>query len=336
VDCGCSLSMALAKSMVHRLFRKTGGLQLARYMNRRSLRIVMYHRFSGTLDSVRGLEQQCRHYRQCYSPISMTEAASRLSERRPLPDNALIVTVDDGHRDFCDIAWPIFSAYGIPVIVYLVTDFLDQRTWLWSDCIEYVMHTTPRRTLELPIDAERRICLPLHTLTDREVAIRTVKHEAKRVSNERRIALLKDLVKGLGVEPGYTPPPEYAPLSWDQVRTLGGAGVEFGAHTRSHALLSKVEDDTQIQHEILGSQRRIESILDSPARHFCYPNGDVSERSETIVRRHFDSATTTIRGINRHDTIDRFHLERVGVDPESRYLLVEQYLAGVRIRPSDN
>lgn len=323
--------MHILKLALRNAFRSLGGLRLARYVNRRSLRIIMYHRFPDASSSIEGLEQQCRHYRQYYSPINMTEAVSALREHRALPENTLVVTVDDGHRDFYDVAWPIFKAYSIPVIIYLVTDFVDQVTWLWPDCIEYAVQSTNKALLQLPVDGSRNACLPLKSAADRAVAIQVIKTEAKRRTHRDRIALVQDLLNLLNVSLTERPASDYCALSWDDVRELATAGVEFGVHTKSHPLLSKV-DDEELEPQILTAQRHIESELNRPVRHFCYPSGDFDDRSEKIVRDNFDSAVTTVRGINALDKVDRFRLQRVGADPESNYSMFEQYLTGFRLR----
>src|SRR5882724_2395539 len=100
-------------------FRAAGGVRVVRWLNRRNLRILMYHRFTTRA----ALERQCAHIREHYNPISLTRAAESLRGGNPLPERAVAITVDDGYRDFHDIAFPVFSAYQIPATVYVVTRF---------------------------------------------------------------------------------------------------------------------------------------------------------------------------------------------------------------------
>jgi Polysaccharide deacetylase len=108
------------------------------FFNIGGLRILMYHRFPDRS----GLEWQCRHLREHYHVISLSEAVCALTSRQPLPPHAVAITIDDGHRDFHQIAWPVFTAYGIPVTVYLVTGFLDGELWLWTDQVRYAFSKT--------------------------------------------------------------------------------------------------------------------------------------------------------------------------------------------------
>jgi peptidoglycan/xylan/chitin deacetylase (PgdA/CDA1 family) len=108
-------------------------------------------------------------------------------------------------------------------------------------------------------------------------------------------------------------------------------GVGIGAHTKSHVILPRIESERQIEDEICGSQKRIEEELNISIRHFCYPNGDFDERAEQVVRRNFDTAMTTVTGINRFDTLNQFRLKRIGVEPVTERSAFEQGLTGFRL-----
>jgi peptidoglycan/xylan/chitin deacetylase (PgdA/CDA1 family) len=297
--------------MPHRwLFHHAGGLHLLRWLNRNGLRILMYHRFA----DAQGLEAQCRHLRDYYRPLSLTEAADSLRARKPLPPNSAVVTVDDGHRDFFEIAYPVFSAYRIPVTVYLVTDFLDRRLWLWADQVRYAFEHTKLQTEEQKKSAARETCEAL-----------------KLLPNEERLAALAGLAERLQVQIPEQPPDGCEAVTWDEVRAMAGNGVEFGAHTRTHPVLSRVSARAELDGEIAGSKRRIEEVLGSPVRHFCYPNGlmrDISAEAVDAVRQAgFETAVTTESGVNAagHDPL---LLRRLGVDPRYDRDYFERCAAG--------
>jgi peptidoglycan/xylan/chitin deacetylase (PgdA/CDA1 family)/SAM-dependent methyltransferase len=42
--------------------------------------------------------------------------------RQPLPGLAVLLTFDDGYRDFADFAWPLLRKYGFPALVFLVAE----------------------------------------------------------------------------------------------------------------------------------------------------------------------------------------------------------------------
>src|SRR5580658_6171995 len=135
--------MAFLKRAALRLFHAAGVLDVVRFRHRRGLRILMYHRFPGSQSILeKQLARQCLHLKENYQVLSLTEAASYLVNREPFPLNAIVLTVDDGHRDFYTGAYPVFQHHGLPVTVYITTDYLDGRCWLWFDLIDFVFEHT--------------------------------------------------------------------------------------------------------------------------------------------------------------------------------------------------
>ena len=84
-------------------------------------------------------------------------------------------------------------------------------------------------------------------------------------------------------------------MSWSRIAELHAAGVELGAHTMTHPMLTSLPPD-QAQAEILDSKREIEDRLGSPVRSFAYPYGDESASLRQIVRRNFDVGCSTRMG----------------------------------------
>jgi peptidoglycan/xylan/chitin deacetylase (PgdA/CDA1 family) len=70
---------------------------------------------------------------------------------------------------------------------------------------------------------------------------------------------------------------ELRPLSWDQIRHLAEAGWEVGSHTRTHPLLTRL-DDARLAGELADSRHDCESALGRPCSSVAYPYGDVDDR----------------------------------------------------------
>ena len=315
----------MLKRAARAAFHRGGGLRIARWLNRNGLRILMYHRFTDRAS----LEAQCRHLRECYRPLSMSEAAELLQAGTALPANSVVVTVDDGYRDFFEIAYPVFLAHRIPATVYLVTDFLDSKLWLWVDQVRYAFVNTKLESFRW---GEREFALK--TAEERRQSATEVCEALKRVPNEQRLSELDSLAKRLGVGIPERPPRGLEPLSWDEVREMARNGMEFGAHTRTHPVLSRVASRAALTDEIAGSKRRLEEMLDGPVRHFCYPNGarqDIGTDTVAVVREAgYGTAVTTEAGLNFAGQ-DLFELRRIGVDPRYDAEYFQQCTAAVHL-----
>jgi peptidoglycan/xylan/chitin deacetylase (PgdA/CDA1 family) len=328
--------MPLHKSIARAAIRHAGGLHLIRLLNRNSLRILMFHSFGPPGLGLREtLERRCAHLRRFYHPLSLSDAAQAWRAGEPLPPNALAVTVDDGYRDFYEVAWPIFSAWHIPATVYLVTDFMDARLWLWTDRLRYAVEHAAVPTLRATLPSGERVNFELDTAPRRERAAAALSEAAKRPPDADRRRFLDELPALLGVPVPEQPPPQVAPLTWDSVREMAAKGIEFGAHTRTHPILSRVENEAALDDEIAGSKRRIEEELRRPVLHFCYPNGrpeDVDDRAVRCVERAgFETAVVTTQGFNFRGA-DRFRLKRIPADPAYPDALFEEYVAGIHAR----
>jgi peptidoglycan/xylan/chitin deacetylase (PgdA/CDA1 family) len=146
--------------------------------------------------------------------------------------------------------------------------------------------------------------------------------------------LVGDVYRWDGVERGGPP---RALMSWTEVEAAAREGIEFHSHSRTHPRLSSLPPD-QVEREIAGSKRVVESRLGRPVDLFCYPHGDASAAVRAQVRAAgYRAAFSTESGLSTPEQ-DRYYLKRVKVRPAdtpldlaSRLLLGES-VAEVRHR----
>lgn len=101
-------------------------------------------------------------------------------------------------------------------------------------------------------------------------------------------------------------------MSAEQLRAWQAAGMEVGAHTRSHPRLSLCSE-ADLDDEIAGSKRHLQQLLDCEVTQFCYPYGDFTPHVvETVRAAGFHAAVTTVRGRARLCD-DRFLLRRIPI-----------------------
>jgi peptidoglycan/xylan/chitin deacetylase (PgdA/CDA1 family) len=293
----------------------------------------MYHRFDGAQEE---FARQCDHLRARYHPISLSEAFARLCDGSPLPDYSVVLTVDDGYADFFESAFPVLADRRLPATVYLVTDFLDRRLWLWVDRLEYALCHARVSTVEIPLPDRPPLRVSLALESERAAALRILKEILKELPNGARLQTLRLMPELLEVEIPPDPPEWRRPLTWDQVRIMGRSGlIEFGGHSCSHPILSRIEDPADLTREIGGCRVRIETELQQPVRHFCYPNGRAKDVGPAVVevtrQAGYRSAVSTIPGLN-YAGADLFLLRRIGVQPVVPFPWFERVTAGVGVR----
>ena len=104
-----------------------------------------------------------------------------------------------------------------------------------------------------------------------------------------------------------------------QLRELAAAGVEIGAHTRSHADLGANLSTAQLADEIVGSKHELENALGVPIRYFAFPYGQHANLSAEAFRialeAGFSGVCSAYGGYNFPGD-DPFHLRRFHADEE--------------------
>ncbi len=66
-----------------------------------------------------------------YIPISIDQVGKYYAENIPLPDKAVLITLDDGFEDNYLNAFHILQLYNVPAIIYLATGFIGQTNkWM--------------------------------------------------------------------------------------------------------------------------------------------------------------------------------------------------------------
>ena len=302
---GTSLVRQAAKAAFH----YGGGVPLYRFLNRSRPRILNAHRY--TQEFRPELDRRCAYLRRHYNLVSMDQVGRWIRQGVPLPAHPVAHTVDDGYRDFYLHAYPVYAAYNIPVTVFLVSEFMDGRHWMWWDKVTYLFKRTSRLSVVVPLPSGEPLAFTLTTDVHRKSAAKDCIDALTRFPHPRVLEVVGELPAILDVELPAAPPEEYAPLSWDEVREMTAHGISFGAHTMTHALLPDIEDPAALQQELEGSKRRIEEETGTAVEHFAYPNGDHSMETRAAVRAAgFLTGSTMDPGTNDAGT-DPYALHRL-------------------------
>jgi peptidoglycan/xylan/chitin deacetylase (PgdA/CDA1 family) len=239
---------------------------------------------------------------------SMSEAIERMAFD-DVPENAVVITFDDGYRDNYVHAFPVLQQFSLPATIYLATGVIGNNGKLWHDRVFDLFRMTTVASLDgIPTHSDR---FDLGTVEDKRRALAAILHWLWELSPSERGASIDRLRDALAVpdDPGTTT----LMLTWEDVRLMHQSGVSFGSHTVTHPILSRLTTE-QAAAELQESKQAIEDALQVPIEHFAYPVGrrqDFSQKTKELVRSAgYKSAVTTIRGSNTPDT-DLLELRRV-------------------------
>jgi peptidoglycan/xylan/chitin deacetylase (PgdA/CDA1 family) len=255
-------------------------------MHRRAT-VFMLHRFSGpdgVGHDVAGLRTWLGRLRAARYPLlDLGELFEALRADRPLR-GAVAFTLDDGYLDQAELAGPVFAEFDCPATIFVTTGFLDGRVWFWWDQIAFVFRAT-RRTSFTVESGHIRVTYALDV--DRARAVADYTARLKAMPDVAMRGAVADLARAAEVDLPDTAPPEYAPLSWEGLRSWERRGLRFGPHTVTHPILARADEESSVR-EIADSWNRLRLEAQRPVPVFCYPNGqegDFGEREFRTVAR---------------------------------------------------
>jgi peptidoglycan/xylan/chitin deacetylase (PgdA/CDA1 family) len=207
-------------------------------------------------------DDHCRLVSQSCDPIALDDWRDALDGRTRLPARPVLITFDDGYRSVFTIGAPILAAHRLPAVVFACSEPMERRRLLWFDAVA-------ARKGESAVESWKA--------RDYESFL------AGPASHESCAAVSEDDPRALMTQA------DVAALSRQH-------GIEIGAHTARHPILSRAAPAAQ-RIEIAESRDVLERWIGAPVRAFAYPNGrpqvDYSQETVDIVRElRFDFAFT--------------------------------------------
>jgi peptidoglycan/xylan/chitin deacetylase (PgdA/CDA1 family) len=296
--------------MTESLIRCAGNaIALAGRGNR--LCVVNYHRILEAPDPMLESEPDLTTFRwqmallaRGFHVMALPEALVALDAGR-LPPRSVCITFDDGYRSVHDLALPVLQEFGLPATVFVTSGYIGELN-MWNDYIIAAVQDLPPGRLDL-----RDLGLAsysLQSLEERKATLGELTEASKYLPPPARLALVERLAGMIGESAGHG-----LMLTAEMIVKLARHGIEIGAHTVSHPILTSLDDESA-RREIVGGKEQLEAVLGKPVRLFAYPNGKVGKdfdaRHATMVREAgFMAAFTTLPGAIK-DGDDRFQLAR--------------------------
>jgi len=260
---------------------------VARHIMRSRATVFVVHRERNDAAGVRGhtvteLRESLRSLRRSGARfLSVRDLVAYGRRHREFPTDAVAFTIDDGFADQGRLA-RVFVEENVPVTMFLISNLLDGTGWPWNDRITLAVRLCglPNAVVHLP-DGDWQ-----HTLStpeDRVNATRSLRDRVKALSQDNVDDILSGLFRDLGVKVPVTPPDQHRPLTWEEARGLEDAGVEFGAHSVTHRIFSRLSD-AEAHREIEESRLRLRDELRRPLDIFAWPIGRACDFTERDLR----------------------------------------------------
>lgn len=295
----------------------------------RELKVLAYHRVVADFDETtyafdkelisarsKDFDWQMAYLAKRFKPVSCQEVADAIDSGRPLPKRAVMVTFDDGFLDNYEVAFPILRKHGIPAVFFITTGYMDGQRVFWFDWLVHVLLTTKERTIRIDALGHTIELKPSPETRRAEAAI--LLRLLKKTSECTRLEVLEQLrvLSGVTLSPAHLA--DSAVMTWEQVRVMSSAGMEFGSHTVTHPILSMMSDREMLRQELSASKATIELETGLPVIALSYPVGGRGAINEEVLEETVGAgyriAFTYQSGQNMVSQRNRFLLKRIHIE----------------------
>lgn len=256
-------------------------------------------------------EKQINFLRRQYKITSLEDILTNNDKKEKA-----IITFDDGYKCIYKYAYPILKKYNIPATVFLTVESIENNIPIWSDLLSFYVDVTQIKKFDFNV-MDKKILFDLTTKGKKLISLKQIKEIFKRIPNDERLNLIKDLKLILGINKNYNANLDM--LSWPEIKEMSENNITFGGHTMTHPILTKIPLE-KVRFEINESKKIIEKNLEKPVLTFAYPNGEIEDFNEDIKNSlksaGYRLACTTIFGKNDKNS-DPYELKRVYTSGES-------------------
>lgn len=291
-----------------------------------SLVVLMYHRVlpqdspartteqPGMYVSPETLDLHLRELRRHFELVHLDDWLQRSKRSATLPRLACAITFDDGWRDNYEFALPVLVRHGAPATIFLVSSYIGTSYLFWPNRLMNLLQKAFMEpgSVSFP-EPLSRIVSPVLAHAARRGELRAedadaLVQSAKDWNEEEIRGLVQTAAKSC-----HDSSDAKELLDHEQIVKMDASGlVRFGSHTATHLRLGGRISPQELEREIVGSRKLLQSQSGQDVNLFCYPNGETSPEAIELVRRHYLGAVTTRRGW--HDASgDPFLIRRIGV-----------------------
>ena len=327
--------MKKAAQLVARTLEASGVLNaLERLDNNGGLRVLTYHRIDDPLAEpdldpglVSATPQEFRSQMELlaerYNVVSIHTVLAAQRGEASLPAGAVLITFDDGYRDFAEHAWPVLREFSLPAVLFVPTAFPDQSggAGFWWDRLHAGIRRTDDSVVCLPDLGEFDLTEP----SGRRLAFRACIQHAKSLPHAEAMEWVASVMEDLG-----SVPPLPCVIGWEHLRELAGQGLDVCAHSHQHALSTRLTE-AELLADLRTCQERLMSELGEgvSTRVLAWPANATNSQARNVARElGFEMAFGGCRGVARIPSDTPLNVMRV---PVLRY---DRALFRAQLRPS--
>lgn len=322
----------------------SGLISILRFLGRDYVKILLYHSVSENENCfIRGSDiwvsaltfsDHLNYIKRHYNVISLRKLVDSL-KRGKIPPRSVVLTFDDGFADNFSFAYPYLKKYKIPATIFLVTDCIDKRRYIWIQELYCLINTCGAENvieaLKSLLDSSKNDRLTNRPASNTNPRQGIEKFMTYAVEKKERDEILTKLFRAFGISRKKISLENNIFLNWRQVKQMRRSGIHFGNHGESHTSLSAIPLDEQLK-EIANSKKMIVDKINTDFVPFSYPFGQANDftpaTKEMIESTGHSCIVTSMPTLNNAQT-SPYELGRIPIQNIPVYQLAFELEKGV-------
>ncbi len=273
------------------IFKAAAEIQLGKILERISkpkhrVTVLCFHRISSEFDSFwqpvypetfrQLLEKLVQDYQ--FTTFENANKAIKNSDK-PL----IILSFDDGYKDFIEEALPILKFFDVPSNHNIVTDCADGNRIIWTQKLNFLFNKLKYSgSYSHEIRLNDQICISVkQPFNDWLLLNNQILFRLFELSMDERNECIKKFESYFTKEKLVYP---YRMMNWDDIKQLCNHQVEIGSHTVTHDTLPSIKSEDQLNVEIIKSKQIIEEKTGKACKVFSLPNGQTTKTINDKIR----------------------------------------------------
>ena len=205
---------------------------------------------------------------------------SQINQTQESSKPKIVLTFDDGYKDFIENALPILKRYELPAIQSIVVDSVETGLPTWTQRLNAFINYLYENEKTFTVKHEDF----------------TLKYNPKGSFKHFNQALFKYLLKLDKIErekilvlfenefTDYKKPSVYM-MNWDDLKYCLMNNIQIASHTLSHDSLITIDDNDALSREIFDSKKIIEEKLNIKVNTFTFPNGLYNNQTIDLCKK---------------------------------------------------
>jgi peptidoglycan/xylan/chitin deacetylase (PgdA/CDA1 family) len=193
----------------------------------------------------------------------------------------LVLTFDDGYKNFIEYALPVLSEFKVSAINNIIVDCVDNNKPFWTQRLNYSLGYIYRNYRKIDYSWEgislknnHKASSPLHD----SLLIYKALLSFDQIKREDFLAGIEDYF-------GIEQPDNWGLMNWQDIKYCVEQGIEIGSHTMTHNSLVTINDESALRFEVEDSKKTLEKHLGLEISTLAFPNGIYDDKCLEIATR---------------------------------------------------